>query len=1113
MNLLPGIGGSLLPSQFLAEGLDEHLIGDVESRRRPLLAWWQRVERECGPASGLRAIFDLVAMPLFGILGFRARHARFDRDQARAWLETRTGAPIGLLVLPWTSRPSARWREAAEIADDAGARWCFVLAPPFLSLVDARPQATRKAQDFRLPQVFAPRSCARFLLMCRPAAFDPAPPGSVVASPPSLDVLLARAAAHQSRVRRDLEHGVLSAIGALSDVLDGRSLAKFDEALTLIYRVLFLLFAESRDLVPRRHPLYAESYAIGALCRDAIGTHATPGLWEALAAITRLSRTGLRDADLIVSPFNGRLFARTAAPSLEPPRPIARATRATARRDAALQRALVALGTRPGRAGRQHIAYGDLGVEELGTVYERVLDVELPGDGGIPASRAAQARASARAMHSQRRKQSGTFYTPQALTEFVVRRTLAPLVAGRSADDILALRVVDPAMGSGAFLVAACHFLAGAYEHALVEDGRAAAGDLDDAERANARRLVAERCLAGVDVNPTAVQLARLSLWLTTLAGGKPLSFLDHRLRHGNSLVGAAPGDLARAHASPRHRTPAALPLFDEPEFEHSMRRVAAPLAELSIRRDDSVEDVRAKEAVWQQLAGGRSPLARWRIACDAWCARWFVNPRWSPQEVRALLDAVLKADATLGAAWTSRALGEAAAAAKAHTFFHWPLEFADVFHDRAGRRRDLGGFDAVIGNPPWEMVREDGGRRRDLVRFIRESGVYEGSGQGHLNLYQPFVERALQLTRPGGRAGLLLPWGLATDDGALALRGRLLDRREIDTLVGFDNAAALFPVHRGVRFMAIVATPGRGVSEMRARFGVRQVAEIEQLPGRDDPLQSSYPIRLSASQIGRIGGPSQRLPDVRRLSDLRLLERLTAAHPALGSPRGWYLRFGRELNATDDRASFGGHGLPVIDGKHIDSFVVDAAGSDRRIDAGEAARLLPDRRHERPRLAYRDVSAATNRLSLIAAVVPGGVVTTHTLFCLRTSLSLARQHFLCGLFNSYVLNAIVRMLMGGHVTTSLVESLPVPVWTGAREQRRIAHLAWRLSRRSATATTTHAALHAAVACLYELDRRAFADLLEGFPLVAREDRDQALSAFDFSDSSGFPHDSPPAQP
>jgi hypothetical protein len=1080
MTALPGISGSLLPGQFLAEGIDVGMAGNVEAPRRQLIGWWQRAEQSCGPATGLRALFDLVAMPLFGILGFRAHQARFDREPARAWLETRTGVPVGLLMRPWASRAPASWRDAVAIAHEVGAAWCFVLAPPFLSLVDARGQATRRSMEFRMPQAFDPRSCARFLLLCRPSAFD-RPQKDISSTASTLEALLARAASHQGRVRRDLEHGVLSGLDALTGVLGGRTLPKFDEALTVIYRVLFLLFAESRDLVPRRHPAYAGSYAIGTLCREAMAPAPIPGLWEALAAITRLSRTGLRSADLIVRPFNGRLFARASAPSLEPSRPAARPTRSTTRRDAALQRTLVALGTRSSAAGRQRIAYGDLGVEELGTVYERVLDVDA-ASGGRP-----------RGGHSQVRKQSGTFYTPQALTEFVVRRTLAPLVDGRTADEILGLRVVDPAMGSGAFLVAACHFLASAYEHALVEDGRADGAGFDEAERANTRRLVAERCLAGVDLNPTAVQLARLSLWLTTLSSGKPLSFLDHRLRHGNSLAGTTPGDLERTEISRAGGASRALPLFADLDFEHSMSRVAGTLTDLTYRRDDSVDVVKAKEAAWQQIAGGRSPISRWRLACDVWCARWFVAARWSPQELRALLDSVLKDGRVPRVPWISRALNDAATAARDHAFFHWPLEFADVFHDGDGRPLAAAGFDAVLGNPPWEMVREDAGARRDLVRFVRESGLYAASGRGHLNLYQPFVERALQLTRPGGRAGLLLPWGLATDDGAASLRGRLLDRGEIDTLVGLDNALGLFPVHRGVRFMALVSTPGRSVGEIRSRFGVRDVADIDRLPGRDDPLQTSYPIRLSATRISRIGGTLRRIPDVRRVSDLELLERLSGSCPALGSADGWHARFGRELNATDDRGSFGGEGLPVIEGKHLEPFVVDVGRTQTRIDTHEAARLLPDRRHEHPRLAYRDVSASTNRLSLIAAIVPAGVVTTHTLFCLRTPLPIGQQHFLCGLFNSYVLNAIVRMLMGSHVTTSLIEALPVPAWTGARLDRSIAWLARRCAR-SPRGSAGSAALQAAIARLYGLTRGEFAQLLTGFPLVAEEERARALA-------------------
>ena len=164
-----------------------------------------------------------------------------------------------------------------------------------------------------------------------------------------------------------------------------------------------------------------------------------------------------------------------------------------------------------------------------------------------------------------KRKSTGSFYTPQTLTDYVVRRTLHPLIEGASADRILQLRVLDPAMGSAAFLVSACRYLARAYERALIRDGALAETDIDEAERAMFRRLVARQCLFGADLNPTAVQLARLSLWLATLASGKPLTFLDHHLVCGNSLIGASPIDIARqppglrARRSPEERRDTAL--------------------------------------------------------------------------------------------------------------------------------------------------------------------------------------------------------------------------------------------------------------------------------------------------------------------------------------------------------------------------------------------------------------------------------------------------------------------------------------------------------------------------------------------------------------------------
>jgi hypothetical protein len=1127
---LPGITGSLLPSQYLAD----RLAGDtaasaphLERRRLQLEAWWRRVVATCGPATGLRALFDVVAMPLFAALRFRAREATFDRGRACVHLHTPAGTPVALVIRPWASRPSELWREVVAAAADIGAAWGFVLAPPYLSLVDARGHALRRGLDFILPEILDPRAFGVFWTLADASAFEKTSEVAVI------DALIASAATFEDRVRTDLQEGVIGAMDALVGVLapaghrpDAND--RFQEALTIVYRILFLLFAESRDLVPHHHPVYRHAYGVGALCREAAAAEPARGLWEALGAITRLSRIGCRADDLIVRPFNGRLFARNGAPSLEQRSASRRATRdgpagAGSARDAALQHTLVALATRPGAAGREAISYADLGVEQLGAVYERVLDLE-PATLGR-ADRAARLRRAPRTKpaegtrHSTRRKETGTFYTPQPLCDFVVRRTLAPLVSGATSDAILALRVLDPAMGSGAFLVAACRYLAAAYEHAIVDEGRVGATDLDEPARADIRRLIAERCLAGVDANPVAVQLARLSLWLATLAEGKPLGFLDHRLRVGNSLVGASPDDLRRVpagKASPvRDFT---LPLFDESRLEETVRRVGRPLAELITRRDETVEDVHAKEAAWAGLSGDRSPLRPWRLASSLWCARWFwpassevegpANPLPSAPEIRAAIDAVLRGDSTLRAAHLARLLSTAAALEAAHGFFHWPLEFADVFYDEHGHAKDRPGFDAVIGNPPWEMLRRDSGAaeprnpgtagpRNHLVGFVRESGLYPSCDRGHVNLYQPFLERALTLTRTGGRVGVILPWGLAADEGAAALRSTLIDRTSIDAIVGLDNAEALFPIHRGLRFLVVVTSPGQPTREIRARFGVRSAAELTALPDRDAAAAegaSPWSMRITPRQIRLVGGSARRIPDLRRAHDLGLLERLAGGHPPLGDARGWGARFGRELNATEDREHFGRRGIPVIEGKHLQPFKVDVRSVERRIERTRAARLLPDGRHDRARLAYRDVSGFGNRLALIAAIVPAAVVTTHTLFCLRTPLSIGQQHFLCAVFNSYVLNAVARMLMGGHLTTGLVEGLPVPVWHDTAVERRIARLARRLAE-GAVDPVLGARLQAAVARLYGLDQDAFARVLEGFPLVPDDERQLALAS------------------
>ena len=189
---------------------------------------------------------------------------------------------------------------------------------------------------------------------------------------------------------------------------------------------------------------------------------------------------------------------------------------------------------------------------------------------------------------------------------------------------------------------------------------------------------------------------------------------------------------------------------------------------------------------------------------------------------------------------------------------------------------------------------------------FFRGSGVYRHQGAGHINRYQMFVERALTLTKRGGRIGLVLPAGFATDHTSAPLRRTLLSRTSIDTISGFDNRRAIFPIHRSVRFLIFTSTVGEATRHIACRFGIDDPAELETIPDSGDrPTHRSHPIALTPSFIEAASGHTFAIPELRTETDLRILERVVHSIPRLDAADGWNVRFGRELNATDDRAPF----------------------------------------------------------------------------------------------------------------------------------------------------------------------------------------------------------------
>lgn len=1080
---LAGIRGRLISAAFGEAQLGSGGYDAVPSPiARGLDVWSERCQANLGPASSVRAITDGAVIPLLRILGYDIGR-RTDSGSLVLLDATAGRSTIPVAVTGWGGSLGELWRGVVLDGIRSDGRWGFCCNGIALRVNDLRRTWNRDYLEFDLALLAENESARRLLWNLVSAA-------SMMPQPAVLDAAVERSAQHGLAVRKALGDGVLNALTLVFGALANRRGQPppgvlFEQALTVLYRILFLLFAEARALVPIWHPVYRDRYTVNGIVTALLEGRPYGGIWNAVLAISRLAHAGCRAGELTVTPFNGRLFSPAHSTAFDRA-PIA---------DSVLGDAVLAVGTTKTAGARARISYSDIDVEQLGAVYERVLEYEPGGSSSAPLVRTCDVR-----------RASGTFYTPRAVTAYLVRQALEPLIRARTADQILQLRVLDPAMGSGAFLVAACRFLAAAAEERMIDEGHWRHADVTAADRAALRRQIAQRCLFGVDLNPMAVQLARLSLWLATLASGKPLTFLDHHLTAGDSLLGA---DLDAVLRQPMgggrpHKRPGALPLFQRVDAAPAIEKAVRTRSKIALDPDDTPAAVATKEQALATIHDSRSELQRWSRVLDLWCAGWF----WERPERAGsamfgdLCDRILDRRALLPDRITRDLLDHVTEVAARHRFLHWPLAFPEVFYDTSGRPLPDAGFDAVLGNPPWDMVRGDSGegdvradRRAEARRFtdfVREAGIYRVESRSHVNRYQLFVQRALQLTRPGGRVGMVVPSGLLVDAGAAPLRRHLFDRAAIDCATGLDNRAAIFPIHRSLRFVLLSATIGAPTTAVRCRFGVSTTEELE---------RPRAPLVITRSLVARLSGADDLgIPELRSGTDLRIVEAISARYPWLSSAEGWHAEFGRELNATDDAGSFktyGGAGAarPVLEGKQIDAFRTMVDTCRYELPQGPLARRVP----RRARLAYRDIASATNRQTLIAAVVPARAVTTHTLFCLRSRFALDAQHVLCALMNSFVANYLIRLRVNTHVTVALVAKLPMPVLTPRHLNfARLASLSRALAQGDGPSEEMpeYADAQALAAHAFAVGEADLRHILDSFPLISAGAKDRTLRAF-----------------
>ena len=633
----------------------------------------------------------------------------------------------------------------------------------------------------------------------------------------------------------------------------------YRQLLRLVYRLIFLFVAEDREVLqsneaaPEARDLYQRYYSTKRLRSLASRRRGTRhgDLFVAL----RLVMDGLggeKDCLPLALPALGSyLWSRQALPDLHE----------ASLSNEHLLNAVRALALSSEEGALRPVDYKNLGAEELGSVYESLLELH-------PQLHLEAAEFLLDTAAGNERKTTGSYYTPDSLIQCLLDSALNPVLEEaakkpKPEQAILDLKVCDPACGSGHFLIGAAHRIAKRLASVRTGDDEPS----PEAVR-TALRDVIGRCLYGVDLNPMAVELCKVSLWMEALEPGKPLSFLDHHIRCGNSLLGTTPalmakgipdeaftpieGDDKEACRQLKKRNKAEREAFIKPDLWASEAAATYEAIEtqartLSTLPDESLHAVKEKEMRFGQLEDSTA-YRRARIAADAWCAAFVWNKAIGPEGRVAdpkpiTHDVLISLQEDLDKVPIDT-IQEVERLADRYHFFHWHLAFPEVF---AG-----GGFDVVLGNPPWDKVelleREWFAERRpdianaqtaakrksriealrsedkalyalyrDAVRtidaqrhFMRDSGRYPLCSTGRTNLYSIFAEAGRNSVTQGARVGFILPSGIGTDDSTKTFFRDLLVKQQLVSFYDFENGRGIFPAVQGnVKFCLFTLASG----------------------------------------------------------------------------------------------------------------------------------------------------------------------------------------------------------------------------------------------------------------------------------------------------------------
>jgi uncharacterized protein (DUF433 family) len=912
-------------------------------------------------------------------------------------------------------------------------------------------------------------------------------------------------------------------------IRDGQLSTKdfYRQLLRLIYRLLFLMVTEERDLIYsddkdentlRRKKIYLKYYSIARLrklseCKYLYEKQFSD-LWQGLINTFQLFDASGKGKHLRIQPLDGDLFSETAMQDIE----LCQIS------NSLLLECIRNLNEfSDANNNLVPINYRALDVEELGSVYEGLLELH-PIIENIESINPGQTNFLFH--EGTERKTTGSYYTRPDLVNELIKSAVIPVIEERlkkqSGDSekqikaLLNLKVCDAAAGSGHMLLAAARTIA--WYLARVKSNEE--NPSPTLYRACLRDVI-QHCIYGVDMNPDAVELCKLSLWLESHNSGKPLSFLDHKIRCGNSLIGVTDlnvltellpdkafepvtGDdaqvsreLKRANSLYRKKRQTSLFNASGQKIEEDKGLLNTSYHEMELISQDSVEEVSEVKKKFQKI---KNSIFHEEKACHIWTAAFFktyfdIDDPTNPTSEK--LEHYFLAPTQFG-----RLIAEVTTLAEKHKFFHWPLEFPDVF--------EQGGFDIMLGNPPWERIKlqeqeffsnrdynianaPNKAARERLIeqlpqtnpelyeefqealhvadsqgKFIRNCNRFPLTSSGDINTYAIFAELFVKFINRAGRAGLIIPAGISSDNTTKEFFSFLIENNRLIQLLGFENEEFIFPtVHHAYKFCAITIGGDQQVnSKARFTFFNRNFTQLQN--------QLRY-FELSKEDFNILNPNTKTCPVFRTKQDatitLKFYKNASVLMNDNDGTNPWKVTFMSMFHMSNDSHlfrtrrqlldngyEFWGSSLilnddvwiPLIEAKLIHQFNHRYATFENAVDRDETLNVTIDQLadtsfivqswyyvnkkevdlrtqgHSAPfLLGFRDITNATNERTTIFSILPYGATTGIYLTFLDAS-SLDAILFCCN-WNSLFFDYVVRQKIGGmHLSQNYTKQLPV---------------------------------------------------------------------------------------